>query len=92
MINEEKLIRKFIGERVFYDEGGGGYIWGVADEGIQMIAQVDPEEDYVLSIRGWGAIQKMFKNYEEAEAFQNALGEWITDAINQKLKNEKVDE
>jgi hypothetical protein len=86
---EEKLIRDFIGNRVYYDEHGGGYIWGkTKDQGSQMIAQVDsPQDDYVLSIRGWGAIQNMIKNQEDAEKFQDYLGEWIADAINQKLKN-----
>lgn len=90
MTEEEKLIRKFIGDRVIYDEGGGGYIWGHADNSIQMLAQVDhPQEDYVVSIRGWGAIQNMIKDYEDAERFQNSLGEWIVDAINQKLNQEQ---
>jgi hypothetical protein len=53
-----------------------------------MIAQVDdPQDDYILSIRGWGSIQNMIKNQEDSEKFQDYLGEWIADAINQKLKN-----
>ena len=91
MNEEEKLIREFIGDSVYYDEYGGGYIWGKTKEGSQMIAQVDePEDDYVLSIRGWGAIQNKFKNISDAKKFQDSLGKWIADAINEKLKQEKL--
>jgi hypothetical protein len=94
MNEEEKLIREFIGDSVYYDEYGGGYIWGVPSnkkDGVQMIAQVDePEDDYVLSIRGWGAIQNKFKNISDAKKFQDSLGKWIADAINEKLKQEKL--
>lgn len=91
MTEEEKLIREFIGNSVYYDEYGGGYIWGETKEGSQMIAQVDePNNDYVLSIRGWGAIQNKLKTLKEAEDFQDSLGRWIADAINQKLKNENI--
>lgn len=88
MTEEEKLIREFIGNSVYYDEYGGGYIWGKTKEGSEMIAQVDePDNDYVLSIRGWGAIQNKMNTLKEAEDFQDSLGRWIADAINQKLKN-----
>lgn len=79
----EKLeieIRKFIG-KASYDDFGQ-FIWGTDPRGgLQKIAD----------LRGWGAIQNLFRNKDEtidlerAEAFQNALGEWIVDAINQKL-------
>jgi hypothetical protein len=90
-----KEIKKFIGESVRYDEYGGGYIWGTdKNNGDQMIAQVEElplngdntEETPLVSIRGWGAIQHLFKSYEEAEAFQNELGVFIQNAINEKLK------
>jgi hypothetical protein len=92
-----KEIKKFIGESVRYDEYGGGYIWGTdKNNGDQMIAQVvdvdDKPDDYksgkvpIVSVRGWGAIQHLFKSYEEQEAFQDELGIFIQDAINEKLK------
>lgn len=92
-MDDLKLIRVFIGDRVYYDEYGGGYIWGVKGnaEDIQMIAQTDgPEDgDHVLSIRGWGAIQHLFKDPKDAEKFQDHLGIWIAEAINEKLEREK---
>jgi hypothetical protein len=58
-----------------------------------MIAQINdlPDATYevvneVLSIRGWGAIQNMFSTIESAEEFQNELGKFIAEAINEKLK------
>lgn len=93
-----KEIKKFIGTSVKYDEWGGGYIWGQYDSknGSQMIAQVvdvdepayegrEPETP-IVSIRGWGAIQHLFKTTEEQEQFQDELGKFIQDAINEKLK------
>jgi len=87
-----KMIHKFIGDRVRYDTNGGGYIWSLRkNDGIQMLAQVEDPEDpdnYVLSIRGWGAIQHMFKNIQEAHKFQDQIGEWIAEAINEKIEKE----
>jgi hypothetical protein len=90
-----KEIKQFIGKEVKYDTYGGGYIWGKTNNGDEMIAQVvdvndEPNESEkeipVISVRGWGAIQHLFKSYEEQEAFQDELGIFIQDAINEKLK------
>jgi hypothetical protein len=85
-------LKKFIGHAK-YDEWGGGYIWGNSKEGNQMIAQIDdfPDKTYevvneVLSIRGWGAIQNMFPTIKDASEFQDELGKFIADAINEKLE------
>jgi hypothetical protein len=87
-------IKKFIGHAKF-DEWGGGYIWGNKKEGNEMIAQINdfPDGTYevvneVLSIRGWGAIQYMFPSIEDANEFQNELGKFIADAINEKLERD----
>jgi hypothetical protein len=84
-------IKKFIGVAK-YDEFGGGYIWGVDEkDSHQMLAQVNdpPEEEIkvneVLLIRGWGAIQHMFKDESEAAEFQDELGRFIAEAINEKI-------
>jgi hypothetical protein len=83
-------IKKFIGFAK-YDEWGGGYIWGFDDDmSAQMIGQINqPEEikvNEILSIRGWGAIQHMFPTIKDAEEFQDELGKFIAEAINDKLK------
>jgi polyhydroxyalkanoate synthesis regulator phasin len=78
-------IKNFIGVAK-HDEFKGTYIWGVDKQGgNQMIAEV----------RGWGAIQNMFKNkdgsinFEDAEQFQDELGKFITEAINEKLNKQE---
>ena len=89
---DKKDIHRFIGNEVYYDEYGGGYIWGKKKNGVEMIAQMDepePDHDPVLSIRGWGAIQHLSKEEGYAERFQDTMGQWIADAINEKLEREK---
>lgn len=75
-------IEKFINKAKY--DSMGQKIWGVdKDGGHQMIAD----------LRGWGAIQNLFKDkkgvidMEKAEKFQDEMGEWIADAINEKLKD-----
>ena len=84
-------IKNFIGVAK-YDEWGGGYVWGVDERNShQMLAQVNgpPEEEVkvneVLSIRGWGAIQHMFESKDDAAEFQDELGRFIAEAINEKI-------
>jgi hypothetical protein len=84
------LIRDFIGEKVYYDPYGGGYIWGKQknSNGSQMIAQVEDVEEGnpVVSIRGWGAIQHLKNLPCSPEELQDELGRFIANAINDKLK------
>jgi hypothetical protein len=66
-------IRSWIGKAVYNDHG-------------QMIfRENNGGQHQFLDVRGWGAITKIFKTTEEMEAFQDAVGEWVADAINQKL-------
>jgi hypothetical protein len=86
-------IKKFIGHAQ-YDEWGGGYIWGFdKDMSAQMIGQINiptkTEVNEVLSVRGWGAIQNMFPNITDAEQFQDELGKFIADAINEKIQRDE---
>tara|TARA_R100001244_G_C5148426_1_gene129229 strand:+ start:360 stop:584 length:225 start_codon:yes stop_codon:yes gene_type:complete len=67
-------VKDFIGEKVTYDNMGQ-MIWGNKDGDTQLI----------LSIRGWGAIQKLFDTGAQAVDFQDKMGNWIVDAINEKL-------
>ena len=72
-------IKKYFEGKVKFDSLGGCFF----DEKSNMIAQ----------IRGWGRIQYLFKNedgsvdFQKAGKFQDEIGEWIADAINQKLKS-----
>lgn len=79
---KEPKITDFINGPVSYDENGGGYIW-VNDPkgGIQMLGEV----------RGWGHIQNMkhFKgDMKAAREYQDEIGRFITDAINEKIKRD----
>ena len=80
-------ITDFIGNKVWFGGAVAGYIWGESTYGVsQMIGEV----------RGWGAIQNLFKNkdgsidFKKAEDFQDGLGAWIADAIQQKLEKERT--
>ena len=71
-------IIEFIGEKAYYDKE----CWKVFGEdkngGMKML----------LDVRGWGVIQKLFKNEDEACEFQDSLGAFIAEAINEKLERE----
>jgi hypothetical protein len=79
-------VKDFLGEKVWFDGSGAGYFWGENPEGgCQMIGE----------IRGWGAIQNLFKqkdgsiDFESAEKFQDSVGYFIAEAINEKLEKER---
>jgi hypothetical protein len=71
----------FIGEKVIYDSVG------------QIIfAQTGDDLQLLLNVRGWGAIQNLseFKDSEQkAGKFQDELGEWIAEAINERIQKEQ---
>ena len=69
--------QEFIGDKVEYDSDGI-IIWGMRRE----------FQQHILDVRGWGAIQHLFKTEKEAANFQDELGQWIVDAINQKLSGQ----
>lgn len=64
----------------------------------QMIfgVQSDGNNQLIADLRGWGAIQNLFMkkggqiDVENAEKFQDNLGQWVVDAINEKLEREKT--
>ena len=70
-------IKDFIGEEVRYDEHGQ-IIFGVHGD----------YETRLVDVRGWGAIQQLDMSYEKQEAFQDELGQFVADAINEKLAKE----
>ncbi len=78
-------VTDFIGLKAIYDDYGK-YIWGEDREsGHQKLAD----------LRGWGAIQNLFKteggliDKDKAASFQDELGRWLVDAINEKLERER---
>ena len=75
-------VVEFIGEKVTYDQDGQ-IIWGENRK---------EELQWLLDVRGWGAIQNLFKTQKEAMEFQDELGAWFVDAINEKLKKERENE
>jgi hypothetical protein len=77
-------VTDFIGAKAIYDNYGQ-FIWGIEkDGGHQKLAD----------LRGWGAIQNLFINKDKtidldaAESFQDEVGRWIVEAINEKLERE----
>jgi hypothetical protein len=76
-----KELEKFIGESVVYHERSQS-IYGVNKDGNHQL---------LADIRGWGAIQNLFKDNKgvidmpKAAAFQDEVGHWIADAIEAKL-------
>lgn len=40
----------------------------------------------IAEIRGWGALQYMFDTSNEAAKFQDEVGKFIAEAINEKIK------
>ncbi len=78
-------VTDFIGVKATYDDYGQ-YIWAVYKDGGQQ---------KLADLRGWGAIQNLFKtkggliDEEKAASFQDELGRWLVDAINEKLERER---
>ena len=70
----------FIGQKATYFKDGT-QIFGENEKGeLQMI----------LDVRGWGAIQNLFEgNLQKAIDFQDKLGRWLVDAINEKMERER---
>jgi len=64
---------------IYYDNWGQ-YLWSKQspDSGSQMIGEV----------RGWGALQHEFETENEAEEFQDMVGKFIAEAINEKIKRD----
>jgi len=71
---KQPTIKDFIG-RASYDDSGT-MIWGISQNGTYQ---------KILDVRGWGAIQHLFKTEKEAMDFQDSLGAFIAEAINEKL-------
>lgn len=82
-------VTDFITGKVEYDKFGGQYFWiKEPNGGSQMLAEM----------RGYGAIQNLKKGkgaidtltVNEANDFQDMVGNWIAEAINEKLERERA--
>lgn len=69
-------LKKFLNGIIKYDSDG------------QFLWLVDKKDNHqkIADLRGWGKIQYLFKNEKDAMDFQDILGEFIADAINNKIK------
>lgn len=80
-----KKILEFFGVDVTYDKMGQ-YIWAVEKNG---------NHQKIADLRGWGAIQNLFKDkkgavdFPAAGALQDELGQFFVDAIKEKLERER---
>jgi hypothetical protein len=70
-------IEKWLSD-VYYDEYGT-HIWNKEQDGGNQL---------VADIRGWGRLQNEFSTQEEAEQFQNEVGEFIVQAIKEKISRD----
>ena len=76
-------IKDLINGKVTYDKYSGQYFW-INER--QMLAEM----------RGWVHIQNMFKDkkgnidMDAAAKYQDEVGNWIAEAINEKLEREKI--
>jgi len=55
---------------------------------------MDAEPRKVIDIRGWGKLTtspKIVKSIEEARDIQDAFGEWLTEKLNELMKEEDGD-
>lgn len=71
----------FINGKIIYDNNGQYF----------FINREDGQQQMLCELRGWGAIQNLFRegqtiNGEKAAKFQDEIGEWIACAINEKLE------
>ena len=73
-------IEKWLSD-VYYDEYGTN-IWNKEQDGAnQLIAEV-------IQIRGWGRLQNEFSTQEESYKFQDEVGQFITQAIREKIERD----
>ena len=68
-------IEKWLAD-VYYDEYGT-HIWNRED--------IDGGSQLVAEIRGWGRLQNEFPTLKESEKFQDEVGEFIVQAIREKI-------
>lgn len=70
-------IEKWLSD-VYYDEYGT-HVWNKEQNGGNQL---------VADIRGWGRLQNEFSTQEQAEKFQNEVGQFIVQAIKEKISRD----
>ena len=77
-------LNEWLKGKFSYDQDGQ-YIW---------LVKANEHIDKIADLRGWGAIQQLFKRKDQsidiqaAGLFQDELGKWVVDALNEKLESE----
>ena len=74
---KEPTVRSFLGKSVSYHPLG-------------TCIMTDDKNIMILDVRGWGEIQHLFDTNAKSEYFQDQIGEFVTQAINEKLINDKI--
>lgn len=69
-------LQEYIGEAIY--DPSGQMIFAKTNDGLQQLAD----------IRGWGHIQQLFPKFKDCEKFQDDVGQFIADAINEKVKRD----
>jgi hypothetical protein len=69
-------IEKWLSD-VYYD-AWGQRIWNKVD--------ADGASELVAEVRGWGSLQHEFATEDEAAKFQDEVGEFIVQAIREKIE------
>lgn len=46
---------------------------------------MEDKSQIILDVKGWGRLQNEFETEEEAAKFQDEIGEFVADAIRQKI-------
>lgn len=81
-------------ERKITDLIDGKLIY-IAEEQNIYIEDADGRIRLLLELRGWAPIQKLFSNkkgavdFKEAGKFQDKIGEWVIDSLNESLNKIK---
>ena len=75
----KKEIIDFMGNTFYKGDELGTYIWGKKSDGTRELIAV---------VNGYREDIEKSKGTKEAELFQDELGKFISDAINEKIKRE----
>lgn len=71
-------IKEYLDGEIYYDNNGQMIFCNKGKEGQSHLLDIS-------SVRGWGEIQHLFPDMNKAAKFQDELGEFIAQAIREKL-------